>query len=232
MIKAVIFDIDGTLVDTVDLHAESWVRAFKHFGIDAPYEEVRARIGEGGDRIIAAFAGKATARADEIEAYRSDLFKRDYLPRARAFPGVRALFQRVRAAGQKAVLGSSCKAHEIEAYKALARIEDLVDAAATSDDADRSKPAPDIFQAALREVAPIAAAEAMVVGDSVYDAQAAARAGIGAVGLLCGGTPEARLRAAGFLAVYRDPEDLLRRYDQSPLAAHAAGASRDAAAAS
>lgn len=224
MIKAVIFDIDGTLVDTVDLHAEAWVRTFKHFDVEAPYEAVRARIGEGGDRLVAEFAG-TSAGAEEIEAFRSDLFKREYMPKARAFPGVRALFQRVRADGQKAVLGSSCKGHEIEAYKALAGITDLVDASATSDDAEGSKPAPDIFQAALRQVAPIKPAEAMVVGDSIYDAQAARRAGMRAVGLLCGGTPEARLREAGFVAVYRDPEDLLRRYEESPLAAHAAAAS-------
>ena len=217
MIKAVIFDIDGTLVDTVDLHAEAWVRALKHFGVKAPYDQVRARIGEGGDRIVAEFAGR-TAAGDEIEAFRADLFKREYLPRARAFMGVRALFQRVRAGGQKAALGSSCKADELDAYKALARISDLVDAAVTADDADRSKPAPDIFLAVVQKMAPIAPTEAMVVGDSVYDAQAAARAGIAAIGLLCGGTPEARLRAAGFVAVYRDPEDLLLHYAQSPLA--------------
>jgi HAD superfamily hydrolase (TIGR01509 family) len=217
MIKAVIFDIDGTLVDTVDLHAESWVRAFKHFGVEAPYDAVRDRIGEGGDRIVAEFAVAAASHADEIEAFRSDLFKREYLPRARAFMGVRALFQRVRAGGQKAVLGSSCKAHELEGYTVLARIADLVDAAVSSGDVGSSKPAPDIFQVALQKVAPIAPAEAIVVGDSVYDAQAATRAGMRAVGLLCGGTPEARLREAGFVAVYRDPEDLLRRYEESPL---------------
>lgn len=216
MIKAVIFDIDGTLVDTVDLHAESWVRTFAHFGVEAPYDAVRARIGEGGDRIIAEFAPKADAAA--VERHRADLFQCEYLPRARAFAGVRGLFERVHAGGQKAVLGSSCKAEELEAYKQLAGIADLVDAAASADDADGSKPAPDIFEAALARVEPITSRQAMVVGDSIYDAQAARRAGMAAIGLLCGGTPETTLRDAGCLAIYRDPDDLLRHYDRSPLA--------------
>jgi beta-phosphoglucomutase-like phosphatase (HAD superfamily) len=221
LIKAVIFDIDGTLVDTVDLHADAWVRTLAHFGIDVPYETMRARIGEGGDRIVAEFAPDyaARGRGEEIETFRADLFKREHLPTARPFARVRALFECVKARGQTAVLGSSCKGHEIDAYMRLTGIADLVDAAATSDDAESSKPAPDIFEAALRRIHPIGAAEAMVVGDSIYDAQAAARAGMGAIGLLCGGTPEPALREAGFLAIYRDPEDLLRRYGRSPLAA-------------
>src|SRR5215213_2583790 len=147
-------------------------------------------------------------QGEEIEAYRGDLFKRDYLPKARAFPGVRALLERIRVAGQTVALASSGKADEVERYHEIAGIADLVQAVTASDDAERSKPHPDIFVAALRRITPVTAAEAVLVGDTPYDAQAARKAGLATVGVLCGGFPEADLRAAGCVAVYRDPEDL------------------------
>jgi HAD superfamily hydrolase (TIGR01509 family) len=130
---------------------------------------------------------------------------------------VRALFERIRAAGRTIVLASSGKADEVERYQEIAGVADLVQAVTTSNDAERSKPHPDIFAAALRRIAPVTAAEAVVVGDTPYDAEAARQAGLATVGVLCGGFPEADLRAAGCVAVYRDPEDLLHRYDRSPL---------------
>jgi phosphoglycolate phosphatase-like HAD superfamily hydrolase len=219
VVKAVIFDIDGTLIDTVDLHAASWVQALAHFGIAVEHDAIRTHIGEGSDRLLPAFlpAGTSASRRAAIENYRSDLFRRDYLPKARAFPKVRELFQLIRARGQKAVLASSCKEDEIGDYKRIAGIDDLVDAQATADDAEKSKPAPDIFERALAEIAPITAAQAVVVGDTHYDAEAAVKAGLVPVGVLCGGSTEQQLRAAGCIAIYRDPADLLRQYDASPL---------------
>ena len=219
MPKAVIFDIDGTLIDSVDLHAAAWAGTFRHFGIEVAHDEVRSQIGKGGDQLMPVFlpGDVLERRGEEIEAYRGDLFKRDYLPKARAFPGVRALLERIRAAGQTVALASSGKADEVERYQEIAGIADLVQAVTTSDDAERSKPHPDIFVAALRRIAPVTAAEAVVVGDSPYDAQAARKAGLATVGVLCGGFAEADLRAAGCVAVYRDPEDLLRHYHRSPL---------------
>ncbi len=219
MPKAVIFDIDGTLVDSVDLHASAWVDTFRHFGLDVSHDAVRSQIGKGGDQLMPVFVPREMLqeRGEEIEKFRSDLFKREYLPKVRAFPGVRELFERIRAAGQTVVLASSCKEDELEHYEEIAGVKDLVQAATTSSDAERSKPHPDIFQAALERIAPVTAAEAVVVGDSPYDAEAAAKAGLRTVGVLCGGFPEKDLRAAGCVAVYRDPEDLLRHYDRSPL---------------
>jgi HAD superfamily hydrolase (TIGR01509 family) len=219
MPKAVIFDIDGTLVDSVDLHASAWVDTFRHFGLDVAHDAVRSQIGKGGDQLMPVFLSREMLeeRGEEIEQFRSDLFKREYLPKVRAFPGVRELFERIRAAGQTVVLASSCKEDELEHYEEIAGVKDLVQAATTSSDAERSKPHPDIFQAALERIAPVTAAEAVVVGDSPYDAEAAAKAGLPTVGVLCGGFPEKDLRAAGCVAVYRDPEDLLRHYDRSPL---------------
>jgi HAD superfamily hydrolase (TIGR01549 family) len=220
MTKAVIFDVDGTLVDTVDLHASAWVKALKHFGFEVAFKDMRSQIGKGGDQILHGLLPPDVIerRQEEIETFRADLFEREYLPKACAFPGVRALFEHIRAVGQRAVLASSGKKDEVERYKKLAGIADLIDSATSSDDAERSKPFPDIFQAALDKLSPLAASEVLVVGDTPYDAEAARNAGLKTVGVLSGGFSEQALREAGCIAIYRDPEDLLKNYNSSPLA--------------
>jgi HAD superfamily hydrolase (TIGR01509 family) len=221
--KAIIFDVDGTLIDSVDLHAESWVEALRHFGVEIPFEDMRVQIGKGGDQILHGLIPPdlLASRGGEIQHHRSTLFQRDYLPRARPFPGVRPLFERIRAAGQKAVLASSGKAAEVDRYKEIAGIADLIDGATSSDDAERSKPFPDIFQAALATLSPLAAEQAVVVGDTPYDAEAARQAGLSSIGVLCGGFPEEALRSAGCIAVFAGPAELLERYDASPLSGEA-----------
>jgi len=220
MAEAVIFDIDGTLIDTVDLHAEAWVEALRHFGFDVAFQDMRSQIGKGGDQILHGLLPPDVIerRGDEIRDFRSDLFKRNYLSKARAFPGVRELFERIRESGQRAVLASSGNADEVEQYKEIAGIADLIDSATSSDDAERSKPFPDIFQAALAKLSPLSPENAVVVGDTPYDAEAARKAGVKSVGVLCGGFAERALREAGCIAVYRDAEDLLQNYEASPLA--------------
>src|SRR3954471_23695238 len=144
MVKAAIFDIDGRLVDSVDLHAECWREALAHFGIDVPFESVRSQIGKGGDQLLPVFvaADDLARRGEAIERYRGELFKRDYLPAVRPFPKVRELFERVRDAGLKIVLASSAKGDELRHYKRIARIEDLVDGEVSGDDVEHSKPCP------------------------------------------------------------------------------------------
>ncbi len=217
---AVLFDVDGTLVDTVGLHAAAWQEAFARFGKDVPLEEVRRQIGKGGDQLMPVFLSEDELRrfGGALDAFRSDLYGRAYLPRARPFPGARELVERVRADGKAAVLASSAKRRELERIEALLGVRRDVAGATSADDADRSKPYPDIFRAALAKAPGVAPSEAVVVGDSPYDAEAARRAGIAPVGVLTGGFPEADLRRAGCVAVYRDPADLLARYDDSPLA--------------
>ena len=129
MIKAVLFDIDGTLLDSVDLHAESWVRTFAHFGIAAKFQEVRNHIGEGADRLLPAFLPKGTsiARQKEIEQHRSHLFKTDFLPRVQPFPKVKELFEQIKKDGRKVALASSCTEEEIAEYEKIAAISDIVD---------------------------------------------------------------------------------------------------------
>ena len=196
MPKAVIFDVDGTLIDSVDLHARAWQDALREWGREIEFEDAGETLGER----------------------RGDILKERYLSQVTAFPGARELLERVRADGKRVVLASSAKADELEAHKELAGIGDLVDVETTSDDAEQSKPHPDIFLAALRRLDGMAPGDVVVVGDTPYDAEAAGKAGLRAVGLLCGGFPEGDLRDAGCIAIYRDPADLLARYNQSPLA--------------
>ncbi|MFC7476515.1 HAD family hydrolase [Dankookia sp. GCM10030260] len=214
--QAVIFDVDGTLVDTVDLHAESWAATFRHFGHEVAVADVRAQIGKGGDQLMPVFLPEDVVQRDgkAMEAFRKDLYMREMIGQARGFPDVAALFRRIRADGRRVVLATSGKPDELAHYQRLTEIETLVDAATTSADAERSKPFPDIFLAALDGLPP---GEAIVVGDSPYDAEAAGKAGLRTIGLLSGGFPEAVLREAGCMAIYRDPAALLAEYDRSPL---------------
>jgi HAD superfamily hydrolase (TIGR01549 family) len=220
MVQAVIFDVDGTLVDSVDLHAQAWKVAFEKFGKTIPFHQVRRQIGKGSDQLLPVFFSKEELEqfGDELDQYRGDLFKKEYLPRVKAFPKVRELFQRIKKDGKQIVLASSAKADELEAYKKIARIEDLIESETSSDDADRSKPYPDIFQAALARLKGIAPENAIVIGDTPYDAEAASKANLATVGLLCGGWTKEELQSAGCLAIYRDAEELLLNYDTHRLA--------------
>jgi HAD superfamily hydrolase (TIGR01549 family) len=226
VIKAVIFDVDGTLVDSVDLHARAWQEAFAHFGKQIPYADVRSQIGKGGDQLMPVFLSKEELDefGEELEKHRGELFKREYLPRVKAFPSVRELFERIRQDGKQLALASSAKEDELSAYKRIANIEDLVEEQTSADDAEKSKPHPDIFEAALARLDDMPASEAIVVGDTPYDAEAAGKAGIKTIGFLSGGFPEEDLRAAGCVRIYRDAVDLLAHYDSSPLAAQTSSA--------
>lgn len=217
-LRAVIFDIDGTLIDSVDFHAKAWVEAFEAFGHALLYDRVRRQIGKGGDQLMPVFLPEAeiARMGKDLEDYRARLLRERYLPLFQPFEGVRALFERVLADGKQVALASSAKGQELERYKAIARIEDLIDAETSSDDAEKSKPHPDIFQAALAKLG-MAPEQAIVVGDTPYDAEAAARAGMRTIGVRCGGWSDAELKQAGCTAVYADPADLLARYESSPL---------------
>jgi HAD superfamily hydrolase (TIGR01549 family) len=220
MLKAIIFDIDGTLVDSVDLHARAWQEAFRKFGREVEFEKVRHQIGKGGDQLMPVFFSAAELErfGEELEKYRGELFKREYISQVRAFPQVRELFERIRRDNLRIALASSAKKDELKTYKEITRITDLVEEETSADDADKSKPHPDIFEAALAALSDVRAGEAIVIGDTPYDAEAAGKIKLRTIGVLCGGFPEAELRAAGCTDIYRDPADLLARYDSSPLA--------------
>lgn len=221
MIRAVIFDIDGTLIDSVDAHAQAWVDAFRKFGKDVSFADVRRQIGKGGDQLLPVFLTKEEIErfGNDLEAWRSDHLKREFLPKIRPFPKVRQLVERILADGKRIALASSAKADEVRRYMEIAGVADLIgdEAITSSDDAPRSKPHPDIYEATLAKLGDLRPSEAMAVGDTPYDAEAAGKAGLKTIGVLCGGFPEDDLRRAGCIAIYRDPADLLAHYDESPL---------------
>lgn len=216
---AALFDVDGTLVDSNDLHAEAWAEAFRHFGHEVPIARIRFQIGKGGDNLIPALLPDLDAdRREELDAYRGELFKRDYLERTRPFPGVRALFERLRRDDVAIVLASSSGREEVEHHVEALGVGDLIQASTSRDDAERSKPCPDIFEAALEKVGAAAKERVRVVGDSPWDMKAAGKLGLKAIGFRCGGFADEDLEAAGAAALYGGPEDLLRRYESSDFA--------------
>ena len=220
MPKAIIFDVDGTLVDSVDQHAQSWQDAFRDFGHSIDFQAIRGQIGKGGDQLMPVFLSKdeLAKQGQALEKHRGEIFKANYLPTVTAFPAVRELFERLGSDNKTIALASSAKEDELETYKKIAQITDLVQANTSSDDAEKSKPHPDIFQAALQQLPGIDPADVIVVGDTPYDAEAAKKTGLRTIGVLSGGFPEQDLRQAGCVAVYQDPADLLRNYETSPLA--------------
>jgi HAD superfamily hydrolase (TIGR01549 family) len=203
MPKAAIFDLDGTLIDSVDLHALAWHEAMAKFGHDVSFEQARSQIGKGGDKLIPVFLSAEEQRdhGQELEAWRGERFKAKYLPLVRPFSAVPDLLRCVRDAGLRVAIASSAKREELAKYLEIAGITTLVDATTSSEDADESKPAPDVFEIVLKKLK-IAAAEAIAIGDTPYDAIAAGKAGIATIGVLCGGFTETSLREAGCFEVF------------------------------
>ena len=220
-IEAVIFDVDGTLINSVDQHAKAWLWAFARHGHDIPFDDIRAQIGKGGDQLMPVFlsAEEIDHIGETMTSERADFFKDEYLPHLHAFPMVRELFQRIKADGKRVILASSAKADEVERYARIAEVDDLIEPSASADDAEKSKPHPDIFHAALAKLGGLDPSRAIVVGDTPWDAQAAAKAGLKTIGLLCGGFAKSDLKDAGCIAIYTNPAELLLSYDESPLGA-------------
>lgn len=216
MTEAILFDVDGTLVDSNDGHARAWVAAFAEAGYAIPFARIRPLIGMGGDRILAGFGlSDATEPGKTIAARRSAIFAERELPSVQPFPGARELLEAVRARKARVVIATSAKKDELGALLARGELGGLVDVASTSDDADESKPAPDIVEAALAK-AHVAAGRALMVGDTQYDVEAAHRAGVACVALRCGGADPATLCDAD--ALYRDPAELAGSLDAAPFA--------------
>jgi HAD superfamily hydrolase (TIGR01549 family) len=215
MLDALIFDVDGTLVDSVDLHARAWCDAFADFGYHPTFQAVRSQIGKGGDQLIPVFVPQPELEriGEALDKHRGELFAERYLQQVRGFPQVRELFAALRRGGKRLALASSAKGSELTHYKQVAGIEDLIDTETSADQAEHSKPFPDIFQAALERLGEPEKDRCCVIGDTPYDAQAAKRAGLRCIGVLCGGFPEAALRAEGCVAIYREPAHLLAAFD-------------------
>lgn len=211
------FDVDGTLVDSNDAHAHAWVKAFADAGVRVEFEKVRCAIGMGADKLMPAVAGieEDTPFGKRITQARSDIFKSEYLPHLQPLRDAGRLVHAVESLRMKAVAATSATRDELEALLKIADAISLLDDSASGDDADRSKPEPDIVHAALKR-AGADSVDAVMIGDTPYDVEAASRARVKAIAFRCGGWSDAALRGA--IAIYDGPWELLERLDESPLA--------------
>jgi len=217
-LQAVLVDIDGTLIDSNDAHARAWATALKEQGHAIPFDRIRPLIGKGGDKLLAELLGLAEdappGKAATERARR--LFMDGELQSLQPTPGARDLLARIRDAGLQVVVATSAQPSETQALLVQAGLDDLIDQQADSGDAEASKPDPDIVRSALRK-AGIRPSAALMLGDTPYDIEAAARAGVPAIALRCGGWWNDSA-FAGAVAVYDSPQALLAEFDASPLA--------------
>ncbi len=219
MLHAAIFDLDGTLLDSVDLHAIAWHEALLAFGHDVSFEQTRSQIGKGGDKLIPVFLSpkEQADHGQALDEWRGKLFKEKYLRLIKPFSAVPELLERVRASGLRLAIASSAKRDELDTYLEIAGISDLIDVTASSEDVEESKPEPDIFKAVLKKLN-VGGGQAVVIGDTPYDAEAARKAGVPTVGVLCGGFRENALRKAGCVEIYPGPAAILACFEKSFLA--------------
>ena len=216
--EAILLDVDGTLVDSNDAHAEAWARTFRSHGYDIPFEEIRDRIGKGGDKVVMEMIGLEDddPKSKEIREDRTDLFLEEIVSKLHAFPGARELVRRMLDEGFKVLVASSAQAKELEPLLKIAHVDDLIEHRTSSDDAEKSKPDPDIVLAAVEKTG-LPASRVVMLGDTPYDVEAATRAGVAVIAVRSGGWGADDLKGA--IAVYDDVADLLDRYDESPLGA-------------
>lgn len=199
-LQALLFDIDGTLIDSNDKHAQCWVDAFAHFGKDVPWDVIRSQIGKGGDLLVPDTLNAREMRelGDALKKYRGELWKRDYMESVQPFPGAVDALHDLDGRGVKIAFASSSNADEVEYYVELLGVDDLLKGTTSKKDAKHSKPYPEIFEAALERVKGDPA-RTLVVGDTPYDILAAHRIAVAIAAVRCGGFPEESLKKAEFL---------------------------------
>jgi HAD superfamily hydrolase (TIGR01509 family) len=214
-IRAVLLDVDGTLIYSNDAHAQAYVDAGRDLGVEMDFEEVRRRIGMGGDKLLPEVTGieEESEEGRRITARKKEIFA-ELLPALEPAPGARELLERLRDEGVKLVVATSANKDEMKDILEQAGVADLIQEATSASDAEESKPDPDIVQAAL-EQAGVPAEEVVMLGDTPYDVAAATRAGVRIIGVRTGGWGDDDLRGA--VAVYDHPADLLAHYEESPL---------------
>ena len=214
MLKGVIFDIDGTLVDSNDAHAQSWVDTFAEAGYGVPFDSVRPLIGMGADKLLPKTIGieHDSEEGNRLIKRRSEIFREQYLPRLKPLKGSRELVLRVRADGLKPIVATSAKDEELKGLLKAAGVEDLMEEKATASDAKRSKPDPDIVHAAIEESG-VPPGQLVMIGDTPYDVEAAAKADVRTIAFRSGGWTDEALRGA--VEIYDGPADLLAHYESS-----------------
>ncbi|MEH2057023.1 MAG: HAD family hydrolase [Nostoc sp.] len=218
-LEGVILDIDGTLVLSNDAHANTWVEAFAAYDLEVPFETVRPLMGMGGDQLIPKVVPELNGEegtGKAIVELRKELLFDKYIPQITAANGSRNLILKMQKSGLHLVVASSASSEELDIMLKIAQVDDLLSEVTTSDDAEASKPAPDIVEAALNK-GQMTPEKVVMLGDSPYDIEAAGKAGVGVIALRCGGFSDEQL--SGAIAIYDDPEDLLQNYDSSILGA-------------
>ena len=217
MPPAAILDVDGTLVDTNYHHTIAWYRAFRQNEVVLPIWRIHRHIGMGGDQLVEALGGERleNEKGDDIRAAESVLYG-ELMSEVEPLQDARELIEDLKKRGHAVVLASSAKKHEVEHYLDLLDARDLADDWTTSDDVEATKPEPDLVVAAVEKAG---GGEAVMVGDSTWDCEAAKRAGLDTIAVLTGGFSEAELREAGALVVYSSIRDLRESLDETPLAA-------------
>jgi beta-phosphoglucomutase-like phosphatase (HAD superfamily) len=216
--RPVIFDIDGTLVDSNDAHAHAWVDSLAEAGHDVEFERVRPLIGMGGDKVLPELVGldENSPEGKRLAKRRGEIFRERYFPAVQGLPGSQELVSHLVSQGHPIAVASSARKEELEGLLRCAGVERLITLRTSSGDADQSKPDPDVIQAALN--LGCAASEAIMVGDTPYDIEAAVRAGVETIAFRSGGWPDENLRGA--VAIYDGPAHLRREYERSPLLRH------------
>jgi len=214
LLQGVIFDIDGTLVDSNDAHAQSWVDTFAEGSYSVPFEVVRPLIGMGADKLLPKTIGVEadSEEGKKLTKRRSEIFREKYLPHLRPLKGSRALVLRVRSDGLKPIVATSAKDEELKGLLKAADVADLMEEKATASDAKRSKPDPDIVHAAIEESG-ISPRNLVMIGDTPYDVEAATKASVRVIAFRSGGWDDESLKRA--IEIYDGPADLLARYDES-----------------
>src|SRR5689334_22622302 len=182
-IRGVLLDVDGTLLDSNDAHAQSWVEIFRRHNFDIPFERVRPLIGKGGDKLLPELTGidAESTRGKQLSNERSSLFLENYLPALEPTRGARLLVEKLKAKGLRLVIATSSNEKELQALLCQAGVADLIECATSSADG-ASKPDPDIVRAALKE-GRLAPHETVMVGDTPYDIEAAGRSGVRTIAL-------------------------------------------------
>lgn len=211
----VLLDVDGTLIDSNKAHAHAWFDALSEVGVSVEFAAVRRLIGMGGDKLLPAVAdiNPESEQGKAITKRRGELFQTHYLPSIHAFPAVKQLLERMKRAGFALAIASSAKNAELDSLLRIAEADKFINARTSSDDADNSKPDPDIVQAALARLGH-PAERVILLGDTPYDVAAGSKAGVRVVALRCGGWTDDELQGA--CCIYNDPLDLLNNFDESP----------------
>jgi HAD superfamily hydrolase (TIGR01509 family) len=214
---AALLDVDGTLIDANYQHALAWYRAFRRHGIVLPLWRIHRAVGMGGDQLVPALAGKEVdeEQGDAIRDTRDRIYKGELIDEVAPLAGAHELIVALKERGARVVLASSSPEDEIERYLGLLDAREIVDAWTTKDEVDATKPAPDLVLAALEKAG---TREAVMVGDTPWDIEAARKAGVEAVCVITGGWSELELRDAGAVAVFESAEELCERLGETPLA--------------